>query len=325
MFSHLLTCSFLLSSINFSSLKDMPMEQLKGILDGLGPYSNTINENGAQLMIHIIYQFQKFFKWVETAMTTVSTAIIFLNIIRYFYKQIILPILQKPLYVEGGLHIVLVGEGSFNDQVRPADWLIPGSCITDTILYSPWNCSIDAKVAYGIAWGDLELCHRHFENYQAPMQQQPQVPDHWNSIRAHPRQPVPEIILGPMKSTADWLTHSLASDDQKRLYCTYTRFIIPYPPGGALADSLPEMPLYKIIGVIEILLKAIPPHEATIHLAADFKYRGDTQPDVEMLNDQYAYTPAGTVMTTQNVQFNKPKFPMLYGLFRSMFRPAPPQ
>ncbi|XP_049336880.1 uncharacterized protein LOC125802540 [Astyanax mexicanus] len=296
--------------------KDLTKEELKILFENLGPYSNILNASGAKLLIYLYSCFQKF-KWLQETIKTISSAIRFLNIIRYFYKNLVQA--KHGRVLSGELHIVLVGEGSFNNQVCPAELLIPGDSITDTILYSPWNCSIDANVAYGIATGDLQLQHRHFWNNQAMEQQQPQVPDHWNSIRAQHQEFVPEIILGPITANADLIT---ALADWINLY-NRNRIIIPYAAGGNLAHWLPSVPLYQIIGAIAVLLKIIPPHKATIHLAADLEYGEAAQPNVERLNAQYVYTPAGTVMTTQNMQFTE--FPRLYDVFRTIFNPAPPQ
>ncbi|KAL7873940.1 hypothetical protein SRHO_G00049100 [Serrasalmus rhombeus] len=220
---------------------------------------------------------------------------------------------------DGGLHIVLVGDGSISDQIRPTDWFVPLDTITDTILYPPWNCAIDAKVAYGISTGRILPEHRVFRNGKP---QEP-LPERWNSMAGQQTTGVPEIILGPMRNDADWIMKLTALADWMALLKDHRRLVIPYPPGGVLADWLPVVPLDRIIAVIAFLLKIIPPYKATVHLAAGLQYRGTTPADVEMWQDLYTHTPNSTVMTTQNMEHCE--HPMLYSILRSMFLSTRPR
>ncbi|KAL7887775.1 hypothetical protein AOLI_G00054960 [Acnodon oligacanthus] len=287
------------------SLETMKTAEVHEALKNLGSYSNTVDPNGQKLLDYLSNLSDKIFHWIKAA----NGAIICLNLVRYFHKMLT----EAEVSEDVDLHIVLVGDGSISDQVRPADWLVPLNTITDTILYPPWNCAIDANVAYGISTGCMLPEHGVFRNGEP----QGPLPERWNSMAAQQTTGVPEIILGPMRTDADWMMKLTALADWMALLKDRRRLIIPYPPGGVLADWLPAVPLDRIIAVIAFLLKILPPYKATVHLAAGLQHRGATPPDVEMWQDLYACTPDGTVMSTQDME--RREYPMLYSILRSMF------
>ncbi|XP_072534774.1 uncharacterized protein [Salminus brasiliensis] len=292
-------------------MKEVTIEEVKMALENLGPYNACLNANG-EIVLRFIRQLPEIYQILSKLVHVAKGAVLCVNLIRYFYKQLTQNLDESGIELgDGGLHIVLVGDGSISDQVRPANWLVPLDTISDTVLYPPWNCSIDAKVAYGISTGGIQPEHRAFSQ-EIEVEH---LPDQWNFMRAEQTHPVPEIILGPMTAKADWSTQLMALADSFAVLRRRKRFIIPYPPGGA--DWLPKEPLDEIIAVIAVLLMVLPPYKATIHLAAGLKYRGPASPDMETLMEQYAYTPDGTMMTTQNLQFTE--YPMLYSVLRSMF------
>ncbi|KAL7873941.1 hypothetical protein SRHO_G00049110 [Serrasalmus rhombeus] len=295
-------------------------EELLEALEKLGPCSNVIDENGEMVLNCLssidlnpgAFVIRQDFQWMTTE------KVLCLNLVRYFYKNLkkseVSEDVDQPSEdvdqpsedvdkpsedvdqrsEDGELHIVLVGKGSISDQIHPADWFVPLDTITDTILYPPWNCAIDAKVAYGISTGSILPEHRVFKTrFQGPL------PERWNSMAAQQTTGVPEIILGPMRNDADSITKLSDLAEWKVLLKYRNRLIIKYQPGGVFANWLPEVALYKIIGVIAFLLRIFK-KKATIHLAAGLEYNGTTPLNERKLQEQYAYTKSGNVMSTRS-------------------------
>ncbi|XP_072534773.1 uncharacterized protein [Salminus brasiliensis] len=276
------------------------MESLRNLKD-LSPTSvtNIIDTNGRYVLDCIRHQMFG----LANLQTLACNQVLCLQLVRYFYKKLSNAAVQRP----GGLHIVLVGDGSFTDQIHPVIWLVPLDTISDTVLYSPWNCSIDAKVAYGISTGGIQPKHRAFRRRSPEMEHQERPPN-WNCMRAQYQNHIPEIILGPKRTFSDDVRQLGDIANVKELLKKHNRLVILYE----LNDGLP---LYQIIGVIAFLLRFMPPYKATIHLAAGLEYRGPASPNVQMLREQYAYTPEGTMMTLKNRQF---KYYHFYQKLRSM-------
>ncbi|XP_017542484.1 uncharacterized protein LOC108414189 [Pygocentrus nattereri] len=309
--------------------KKTPREELLEALENLGPYSNVIDKNGATVLNclpSIVLSLGasgtcQAFKWI----TTEVGKVLCLNLVRYFCKTLKKSEVSEEFDlgsedgelhgVDRELHIVLVGKGSISDQTHPANRLVPLKNITDTILYPPWNCAIDGNVAYGISAGCILPEHRVFRNGEP----QGPLPERWNSMAAQPGAEVPKITLGPMRNNADWMMNLTALAQWKDLFRDHRRLVIPYPPGGVFAKWLPEVALYKIIGVIAFLLWIFK-KKATIHLAAGLEYRGTKPLDERKLQEQYAYTRSGTVMSTENMELYD--FSTLYELLRTTFNEA---
>ncbi|XP_036434421.1 uncharacterized protein LOC118813286 [Colossoma macropomum] len=295
-------------------------EEVLDALENLGPYSEAIDACGDTVLKYmgsIVSQMcssvvSQAFKWI----TTEDGKVLCLNLVRYFYERLTKSADSQKVDVcsgSGELHIVLVGKGSISDQTRPADCFVPLNTITDTILYPPWNCAIDAKVAYGISTGDILPEHRDFGDW-TPQRPLPEV---WNSMKDRQGKRVPEIILGPLTTDADFILKLTAFLNSVSLWEDRKRLIIMYSPGGFLARWLPEVTLYQIVGVIAVLLWILR-SKATIHLAAGLQSRGTPPAEMEaMWQELYAYTPNGTVMTTQNMEHGE--FNMLYNLLCTAF------
>ncbi|KAI4897883.1 hypothetical protein NFI96_009247 [Prochilodus magdalenae] len=257
--------------------------KVKKSIEKLGPSNNTINKDG-----HIVLDY---IKKLNTFLQITADAAKFLNLVRYIHNQI-----TENMRRYEELHIVLLADGFITNDVHSASWLVPPETITDMILYPPWNCAIDANVAYGISTGCILPKHREFRHREP----QRALPDRWSSMVALQSASVPKIKLGPMKTDADEIMQDAAKDQIMELYHNHKRLVIPYPPVGLAAD-FPARPLYEFIAVIGLILKT-QSRKATIHLAAGLEYKGHPPPNVQMWQNLYAYTPDGTVMTTKNME-----------------------
>ncbi|KAI4894970.1 hypothetical protein NFI96_028732 [Prochilodus magdalenae] len=122
-----------------------------------------------------------------------------LNIISLLMNQLALEMRERSKRDEEDkedIHIVFVAHGSITDQFVPAASLVSEN-ITDTLLYSPWNCLIHANAAYGIAKGCIGLQQRQFltcRGFNTNPDPRPVLPQHWNSMRKS-KHDVPQIVL----------------------------------------------------------------------------------------------------------------------------------
>ncbi|XP_048042515.1 uncharacterized protein LOC125266088 [Megalobrama amblycephala] len=136
--------------------------QLKNLIKNLGGYSLSMNQNERTIMDYIMGTCtdSTVVSWLQREINQIQ----FVNLIRFFMERLG-PYLPKSR--EDGAshtHIVFVGHGTLADQFMPAGGLVPLPSITDTILYSPWNCSIDACAASAIAHGLIQVTNRTFYN-----------------------------------------------------------------------------------------------------------------------------------------------------------------
>ncbi|KAI3359376.1 hypothetical protein L3Q82_002884 [Scortum barcoo] len=87
------------------------------------------------------------------------------------------------------IDIIFVAHGGIEETFIPAGALLPLSTIVDVVLYSPWNCFIDAGIAYGISTGNIQPQHRDFfcvgENctIRDVFHRPTNLPNCWNSMR----------------------------------------------------------------------------------------------------------------------------------------------
>ncbi|XP_056256469.1 uncharacterized protein LOC130184542 [Seriola aureovittata] len=196
--------------------------------------------------------------------------------------------------------ITFVAHGSIRDDDIPASCLLPLPTITDVLLYSPWNCAITAKVAYGIATGLVQTQHRVFicvkkHNCQIPHEGHfpTKLPSRWNSMKRVGVQKIPKIMVSTLRLPKDG-----AWDCFKSLTATHgkperSRIVIPFIfPGGPI-----RIPFFVVTLALSLVLFFYR-YEATVHLAACLDDRSDEKFDREFLEKQYSYTIDSTAMTS---------------------------
>ncbi|XP_048044483.1 uncharacterized protein LOC125267165 [Megalobrama amblycephala] len=225
---------------------------------------------------------------------------------------------KKKLRRPGGGHtdIVFVAHGAIVDQFMPAAFLVPTPTIRDTILYSPWNCAINARAAFGIAQGNIDVTNRQFYNRNGnTVDYEPNpLPDRWNSMRGSLHN-IPGILLAPVTPEEVaytnflklWMNRGMENED---------RIIIPYFSPENLVNAFGAIPLYMFIFVTSFILM-LNGKTATVHLAACLnRLEGSPLRPVEW-RTQYAYTNDGTGMT-MNMD-DRYMNSMLFRALRSMF------
>ncbi|XP_056094789.1 uncharacterized protein LOC130073415 [Rhinichthys klamathensis goyatoka] len=286
--------------------------RMKRIIKDLGGYSLSMTENGQRIMAYIMGTCtdNRVVSWLQV----LSNQTEFVNLLRYFLERLdhILPDLSLPS--GGHIHIVFVGHGSIVDQFMPSAVLVPTPNIIDTILYSPWNCAIDANAAYAIAQGSIRVTDREFYNNSKTAYYEPiPLPDRWNSMRASLHN-IPGILLAPLTPEEGawalfhqfWMNRSMEIED---------RVIIPYLVPQCLVNAFGKIPLYMFIFATSFLLM-LSNKTATVHLAACLVRDGSTPRPVEW-RTQYAYTSDGTWMSVN--MDNRNMNTDLYRALRSLF------
>ncbi|KAK9963818.1 hypothetical protein ABG768_006980 [Culter alburnus] len=290
--------------------------QMKNLINDLGEYSLSLTEDEQKIVYHIMGTCtdNRVVSWLQG----VTHQTEFVNLLRFVLENFgsITENLIEP--GRGDIHIVIVAHGSIVDQFMPAGFLVPTDNIKDTILYSPWNCSIDSSAAFGIAQGNIDLTNRQFYNlnpeannmvYYEPNP----LPDRWNSMRESLHN-IPGILLSPVtpEERAWAFFHQLWTDRSMEIE---DRIIIPYhvPQNGV--NAFRQIPLYMLIFVISFVLKFYG-KTATVHLAACLDHAG-SPPMSDEWRTQYAFTSDGTHMTVNMDDRNMN--PMLFRALRSLF------
>ncbi|XP_053294066.1 uncharacterized protein LOC128454643 [Pleuronectes platessa] len=205
-------------------------------------------------------------------------------------------------YEDSEVDIIFLAHGSITQPPIPASCLRPWPNIQDVLLYSPWNCLLNADAAYGIATGLMQPWHRSFicasgsgckNCYEGHRPMKP--PLGWNSMKEAGL--IPNIMV------------STITDPQDRAWTTFVdltaeygtprrgRILVPFILGG----SAVTIPFYIVTWVMSLVL-FIFGIKATVHLAAClgdgstwFKFPR------EFLEHQYSYTVDNTVMTAQSM------------------------
>ncbi|XP_048035676.1 uncharacterized protein LOC125261123 isoform X3 [Megalobrama amblycephala] len=286
--------------------------RMKNLIKNLRGYSLTLNQDEQNIMDYIM--------GTCTDSTVVSwlqgvDQIQFVNLLRFVLN--FLNSSSVNLIEPGGndIDIVFVGHGRIVDQFMPAGGLVPTPTITDTILYSPWNCSIDPNAAFGIAQGFIQVANREFHNTNANMvNYEPNpLPQRWNSMRGS-LQNIPGILLAPV-TPADNAWAPLLEFWSNRTMEIEDRVIMPYVVPQDQVNAFGEIPLYIFIFAASVILMD---HgkTATVHLVACLG-RGGSIPMPAEWRTQYAYTSDGTYMT-MNIG-NRNMNSLLFSALRPLF------
>ncbi|XP_051717011.1 uncharacterized protein LOC127494867 [Ctenopharyngodon idella] len=285
--------------------------RMRNLIKNLGGYSLSMNENGQNIMDYIMGTCtdNTVISWLQG----ITHQIEFVNLLRFFLENLA-PILEDLTRPDGGhIDIVFVAHGTIVDQFMPAGGLVPTPTIRDTILYSPWNCSIDSHAAFGIAQGNIQVTNREFYNTRNTLYYEPNpLPRCWNSMRRSLHN-IPGILLSPVTPEERawalfhqfWMNRSMEID----------RVIIPYVVPQNMVNAFGEIPLYMFIFVTSFILM-VQGKTATVHLAACLDRAGSPPRPAEWRR-QYAYTSDGTVMTMY--MDDRYMNSMLFRALRSLF------
>ncbi|KAL7843475.1 hypothetical protein AOLI_G00249870 [Acnodon oligacanthus] len=277
---------------------------LKKLIQNLGDYSLDMSEDEEEIVDYIKATSNDpiIISWLETRQHQTEL----LNFLRFLWKN-----LEKEIRERNSrdMHIVFVSHGSIDDRFVPAaSLLLPN--IIDTVLYSPWNCGIDANAAYGIAQGCITLQQRRFLSRQAYTYHYP-LPQYWNSMRRSIHC-IPQILLGPVgQEELVWNNfHEIGGSLQ-----SFDRIIIPYVVPENMKIIFPVLHFQTVISVLSLVLM-ITGRRATVHLAACLGRNG-TPMMVEEWNRQYAFTYDDTYMTINLDEMTVN--PILFQAFKLMF------
>lgn len=220
------------------------------------------------------------------------------------------------------IHITFVAHGAITDSMIPASCLLPLSTIEDVLLYSPWNCTIDANVAYAVATGRIEPEDRKFvcggNGCQIPddRHQPTDLPDRWNSMEKAGGQMIPNIFVRTLRKPEDgaWERFEFLKDEfggpgRNRIVIP---FILP-EIDSSLKVPFPVVTLAMSLGLF------FSGYRATVHLAACLSKRSeDMRLDEGNLKEQYACTIDGTRMSCSE-EPSDPTYPELYRALEAVF------
>ncbi|KAK0141755.1 hypothetical protein N1851_020579 [Merluccius polli] len=200
------------------------------------------------------------------------------------------------------IDIIFVAHGAIEESKIPASCLLPLSTIKDVLLYSPWNCTINAGVAYGVATGCIQPQHRRFscrgKGCQIPDERHrpTSLPNRWNSMKAAGGRKIPNIIVVPLRIPKDGAWEGFKFLKGKYGEPEKNRIVIPFILPGEIGSSL-RLPFFVITLALSLVL-CFTSYEATVHLAACLsKISAQTKLSEDDLKAQYACTIDKTRMT----------------------------
>ncbi|MEQ2281157.1 hypothetical protein AMECASPLE_027460 [Ameca splendens] len=199
--------------------------------------------------------------------------------------------------------ITFVAHGAIKASMMSASCLLPLPTISDVVLYSPWNCYLEANAAYGVATGKLQPVHRTF--YCSPgrgckipdANHRPEnLPNMWNSMKKARNQKVPNIIVSPLKIPEDGAWKKIEFLKHKHGEPGKNRIIIPLILPSI--DPKEDIPLPVVTLALSLVLM-FSRFQATLHLTICLgKLSRKMKLDEEALKQQYACTIDYTGMTS---------------------------
>ncbi len=216
---------------------------------------------------------------------------VFINLLRFYLERLICILGDFSKHRGRHIDIVFVAHGRINTVFMPAGSLAPSPNIRNTILYSPWNCQIDAYAAYSIAQGSIDMRNIKFMNL-VNCESNP-LPEDWNYMRQS-RHNIPEIILSPLVPEEPAWTQFMTLCTQGIIDID-GRAIIPFLVPKDLVTAFGEIPFYMFVFAASFML-AFFGATATVHLAACLG-RAESLPMPVEWRTQYAYTYDGAFMS----------------------------
>lgn len=191
--------------------------------------------------------------------------------------------------------MTFVAHGSISDDLIPANCLLPLPTIADVVLYSPWNCTLNANAAYAIATGKIKPHHRRFTSGGSRVTQPSDLPDHWNSMKEAGKRKVPNIMVSPLQS-GDGAWKRFKSLIKEHGEPGRNRIVVPYILPEQTEASGDRVPFFIVTLALSLVL-LFSRFKATVHLTACLGDRSiHNKFDPKVLKEQYAYTVDGTSM-----------------------------
>ncbi|CAK6980500.1 PREDICTED: uncharacterized protein LOC106910865 isoform X2 [Scomber scombrus] len=222
------------------------------------------------------------------------------------------------------IDIIFVAHGCISDSMIPARWLLPWSSINDVILYSPWNCAINADVAYGVATGRIKPQHRVFycrPNQGCGVPDENHWPTHlpncWNSMRRTGDLNIPNITLSPLEQ-GDFLGwNSYLILEQQHGQPGRNRVVRPFNlPAGSPSVRVP----FFIVTLALSLVLLSSRFKVTVHLTACLSDHSAVNFNQEYLRQQYACCIDNTAMTCSSDMYDGMDVDQhLHRAFKAMF------
>ncbi|XP_035770358.1 uncharacterized protein LOC118455446 [Neolamprologus brichardi] len=208
--------------------------------------------------------------------------------------------------------IIFVAHGAIRDSMIPASCLLPLPTITDLVLYSPWNCATTGDVTYGIATGKMRPEHRVFYR-NLPItciNQPPNLPNYWNSLKKARGQRIPNIIVSPLQED-DGVWERFKSLSTKYGPPGRNRIIIPFILPGE-RESVP----FSVVALALSLVLLSSRFKATVHFNACLSDKSTGQKsDRKYLQEQYYCTEDKTGMTCSPDAFSVNRLDRFKSLF----------
>ncbi|PWA15252.1 hypothetical protein CCH79_00020869, partial [Gambusia affinis] len=213
--------------------------------------------------------------------------------------------------------ITFVAHGAITASMMPASCLLPLTTVSDVVLYSPWNCYLEATAAYGIATGKIQPVHREFycspdrgckvpDNRHRPKH----LPDGWNSMKKTGNQEIPNIIVSPLKTPEDGVWKKFERLESRHGNPGRNHILIPLILPEEDDEDDEDIPLPVVTLALSLVLM-FSRFQATLHLTVCLgKLSRKMKLDEEALKQQYACTIDFTGMTSADK--------MLASTFQSM-------
>lgn len=221
------------------------------------------------------------------------------------------------------IDIIFVAHGSITGQTIGSGMLLPLPSLLDVVLYQPWNCTIDATVAYGIAAGSIEPGSCHFicdpscpDRSNHNHNHQPSLPSStWNHLSEN-YGPIPEIYLSPLNAPHDAAWNYFKVLRRNHRNPDHDRVVIPFIFPRLRGARVP----FSVVTLALSLVLKFSGMRARLHLAACLGRTPGTQLDLNELAGQYCVAPDNTMMVSK--QFDPPTEEddrELYQRFKDLF------
>ncbi|XP_023142336.2 uncharacterized protein LOC111579320 [Amphiprion ocellaris] len=198
--------------------------------------------------------------------------------------------------------IIFLAHGCIEDQMIPASCLLPLDSLHDVVLYSPWNCLLNADAAYDIATGIMEpqdrdfCCCSKYCKVPSNMHRPTKLPNEWNSMREARGEKIPNIMLSPLDPPNDgaWTSFEKLEDEYGKP--GRNRILIPFIIPGTTKYRIP----FSVVSLALSLVLIFSRFQATLHLTACLGKAWQRMTlDEDALKEQYAYTMDNTGMTSK--------------------------
>ncbi|XP_036943965.1 uncharacterized protein LOC119013489 isoform X4 [Acanthopagrus latus] len=281
--------------------------------------SDRTPENNQQLMEYIINKCPN--AEIRESLKEGFQSLVILPLVDMY--KFLLEKLKEKKTLGNTFDIIFVAHGEIDSFMFPANCLMPLPSIRDVVLYSPWNCVINADVAYGVATGSIQPHHRSF--FCTPQQHCPypdddhqptNLPNHWNSMSEAGGSRIPRIRLSPFREPKDAAWNDFVFLQDNLGEPGRNRVLVPFSRQGWMG-SFDKIPFEIVTLVLSAVLEAFG-CKATVHLAACLSGSEGAAVNKAELKWQYEYTEDNTMMGSSEERLRK-RHNGLYKFFKDMF------